>query len=105
MTFNDFSTKIKSAGFSVAEAEFKKSVNTPFLVYFKGVDKSIHADGKLIYQNIEVILELYTEKTDTESQTKLERWLIENDLPFKMTERSWISEENFYMTVYKVNLL
>ncbi|MBQ7505313.1 MAG: hypothetical protein IJT79_08370 [Ruminococcus sp.] len=104
MTPNDFYEQIKKAGFPVAEAEYKKAVNPPYLVTLKGVDESVYANGKKVIPVIKVDIELYTEKNDNSSQARLEDWFDSNDVEYEMKERAWITEENLYVTVYKVSL-
>lgn len=101
MTYSDFAKKIKTFKHPTYEAEFPKSVKTPFLVYLKGNCEKITADGAIVLQQDEVFLELYTERKDTSLQTELEEFLKSNGLSFKMKDRLWISEEKFYMTSYR----
>ena len=104
MTPNIFYEQIKKAGFPVAEAEYKKAVNPPYLATLKDVDESIYANGRKVIPIIGVNVELYTEKNDNASQAQLEDWFESNEVDYKMIERSWITEENFYVTVYKIEL-
>lgn len=104
MTPNIFYEQIKKAGFPVAEAEYKKAVNPPYLVTLKDVDESIYANGRKVIPIIKVDVELYTEKNDNSSQVLLESWFEINNVDYEMIERAWITEENLYVTVYKVSL-
>ena len=104
MTANKFREQIKSAGFPVAEAEYKKPVNPPYLCTLKDVDNGIYANGKKIIPITNIDVELYTEKNDNTSQAQVEEWFKESNVDFEMIERAWITEENFYITVYRVSL-
>ena len=111
MTFDVFKTEIKSADYPVREAEFPKArtkeqaIKPPFICFFRGADKSIYVGGKPVIYREELTIELYTERDDTTSEKVLETFLREKDIPFKKTERAWITSEKFYVSIYKCELL
>lgn len=105
MTFEIFSEIIKSVDFPTYEADFPKTKTPPVVVYQKGVDKSIHSDGKVVFRQEEVIVNLCTTRTDTVSREKLEKYFKDNSLNLKMVDSYWIPEENFYVTEYRGYLL
>ena len=104
-TYDDFKNAVKCNGIVTAEAEFTKSQNTPFLVYFRSGNNNICADGKVVVEIPTITAELYTDKNDNESETKFENWLKENIGAYEKTERIWISEEKFYLTEYKFEII
>lgn len=105
MIFKDFKKKVKEIGIPVAEAEFSKAKDPPFIAYLRDADNSIYADGMPIYTNIQLTVELYTEKDDCDSEVKIEEWFKSNKISFSKKERIWISSEKFYVTIYRVTLL
>ena len=105
MTFENFSEIIKSVDFPTYEADFPKAKTPPVVVYQKGVDESIIADGIVVFHQEEVIVNLCTTRTDTVSRKKLEKFFIDNSLDLKMIESYWIPEESFYVTEYRGYLL
>ncbi len=105
MTYDDFIERIKEVDFPTYEADFPKAKPPPVVVYQKGVDKSIHADGITVFHQEEVIVNLCTTRTDTVSRAKLEKFFIEKSLDLKMVDSYWIPEENFYVTEYRGYLL
>lgn len=109
MNYSSFIESLPSTGFPVTEVEFKQNSkkplpSPPYLAFFKAVDSSVWANGKVVLTLITVEIELYTEKSDVTSQPLLEAWFNSVGVKFKMVERSWIDGENFYQTVYKVSL-
>lgn len=104
MTFYELKALLETTGFPITEAEFNEGTETPNIVMLKSIDKSIYANGIAVVTNIEVELELYTERDDTKSERILCDLLNENGINFTMTERTWISEEDWYQTVFKVLL-
>lgn len=104
MTINEFTELLKTTGFPFTEAEFKKSVEPPCLILLKSIDKSLYANGIAVVTNIEVELELYTERVDYKSELILCDLLNENGINYAKTECTWISEEDWYQTVFKVLL-
>lgn len=105
MLYDNFTERIKTLDFPTYEADFPKSQANPIVVYQKGVDKSVHAGGKIIFPQQEVILHLVTERKDITSQPKLERWLKDNDFSYKMSDRFWDRENRFYITEYRFYLI
>ena len=101
MTYDDFTAIIKQVDFPTYEADFPKSKTPPVVVFQKGVDKSVHVDGIVVYRQEEVIINLCTTRTDTSSRRKLEKLLLEKSLSFAMKDSYWISDESFYITEYR----
>ncbi len=101
MTYSDFTERIQSLDFPTYEADFPKSKANPVVVYQKGIDRSITSDGVIVFPQAEIIIHLVTERKDVASQPKLEKWLKANDFLFKMSDRYWDRENNFYITEYR----
>lgn len=106
MLFDDFYNDLKKADFHLSEAENKKPINRPYLICLKGIDKSIYADGIPVIKKAEVIVELYTDKCDVQSQKKLEDWFLAYGYNrYELTERTFILNENCYVTAYKIIII
>lgn len=101
VTYSDFLEDVKTLDFPTYEADFPKSKPNPIVVYQKGIDKSIHSNGVIVFTQQEVILHLITDRKDIKSQFKLEKWLKEHEIKYKMSDRYWDSENSFYITEYK----
>lgn len=87
------------------EAEYNKSVNPPFAVYFRTEERGIYADSQLVESVVSVVIELYTSKADEKSEKVFEKWLANNEIPTKKTRRTWITEEKFYCTIYEAEMI
>lgn len=99
--YTAFKTAIESCGITAAEAEFKKSANTPYLCYFRSKEDTIDADGMPIYVAVNMAVELYTAKNDTTTEATFEAWLRSQDINAAKTERAFVQSENYYETVYE----
>jgi hypothetical protein len=110
MNLADFKREIKTLGIICSEAEFPKAkaktieVKPPFICYLKDIDKSIWAGGKCVFTDVKLIVELYVEKDDSTSKTKLLEWFKAHNLGFTETETTWISSEKFYVHAFNVIL-
>ncbi len=103
--YEDFKTAIEGCGITAKEAEYAKAKPTPNLVYFRSADNSIYADGIPVIIKTQIAVELYTERNDNTSEKVFESWLRKNKIKFKKTERAWITNENWYQTLYEFELM
>lgn len=104
-SYEEFKEYIKNSGITVAEAEFKKSVTTPYACYFRSAEESIYANGVPVITKTQIAVELYTDKSDLSSEAQLEEWFRENGIIAKKTERAFIAAENYYETVYEFEVI
>lgn len=105
MSYSDFTELIKNLDFSVYECDFPKSKTNPVVVYQKGVEQGLSSDNLSVLNQTEIIIHLVTDRKDVTSQPKLEAWLKENGLNFKLTDRFWDKENIFYITEYRFYIL
>ena len=103
--YEEFTTEIQKYKIPMAEAEFAKSVNTPYGCYFRSADDVIHANGEPIYSITTIVVELYTERDDNQSERDFEQWLKDKDISFRKTERAYIESEKYYQTIYEIELM
>lgn len=104
-SYEEFKKAIKNSGITVAEAEFKKSVTTPYACYFRSAEESIYANGVPVITITQIAVELYTDKNDLSSETRLEEWFKENHIIAKKTDRAFVTTENYYETVYEFEVI
>lgn len=106
MTFKnyaEFKEKFKSCGIPSAEGDFIKPVNCPYITYFKTEDIGINADGKTVIKfGSKISVELYTKKSDDESEQNFEKWLQDNEIVWSKTDRAWYQKENMCITYYEL---
>lgn len=103
--YDEFVGLLETCNFKVAEADFSKPVETPFIAYFKDEDKNVYADGKVIFTLYSKIdIELYTDRTDHASEEKFAEWFNSNNLVWKKTNRAWIAAEKMCVSYYEVRV-
>ena len=103
--YDAFKRAIESCGITAAEADFKKSVHTPYLCYFRSSERTVGADGKPIYTITNMAVEVYTAKNDTATEQTFEAWLISQGIYAEKTERVFVQSENYYETVYEFEVI
>lgn len=106
-SYEDFKAEIERCGIAkVNEAEFPKSKLAPFVVYFRdGHTDEVYANGRLVFADTSIIIELYSGKKDLMSERTLEKWLYDNEIQFEKSERSWISQEKLCLTTYEIKMM
>ncbi len=103
--YAEFKTAIENGGITAKEAEYAKAIATPNLVYFRSADNSIYANGIPVIIKTQIVVELYTEKNDNASEKTFEKWLRDKDIRYHKAERVWITNENWYQTIYEFELM
>lgn len=103
--YEEFKTEIKKGDIPAFEAETAKGKGTPNIVFFRSSDNSIYADGIPVIVKPVIVIELYTERNDNESEKTLEKWFKDHNIKYRKTERAWITSENWYQTLYEFELM
>ena len=103
--YEEFTTEIQKYKIPMAEAEFAKSVDPPYGCYFRSNNEVIHANGEPIYSITTIVVELYTERDDNQSERDFEQWLKDKDISFRKTERAYIESEHYYQTIYEMEMI
>jgi hypothetical protein len=76
----------------------------PFLIFlFPGSD-NVFADDTVFQKIDELNIELYTDKKDPDTETKIENILISHDLPYEKSE-VWIESEKMYEVLYQTQII
>lgn len=103
--YSAFKTAIESCGITAAEAEFKKSVGTPYLCYSRSNEITFDADGKPAFVITNMAVELYTAKNDVTTEATFEAWLESQGINAEKTERAFVQSESYYETVYEFEVV
>lgn len=103
--YADVEALMNTCGFPRQEGDFRKSVECPYVAWFRSAEEAIFADGAPVYARIKMAVELYTNKGDIFSEVKLESWFRSNDIIYDKSERVFISDQNYYETVYEFELV
>ena len=103
--YADIEALMNTCGFPHQEGDFRKSVQCPYVAWFRSKERAEGADGKAVFTRVEMAVELYTNKGDTTSEATLESWFRSNDIIYDKSERVFISDQNYYETVYEFELI
>lgn len=105
MNKNEVSKMLYELNIPFVYSHFKEgsSPKLPFAVYYYSGENVFIADGRPYYKLRNLIIELYTEKKDFELEEKLEKLLEDNNLLYTKDE-VWISSEEMYETIYKMEV-
>lgn len=104
-SYEEFKEAIKNSGITVAEAEFKKSVTTPYACYFRSAEESIYANGVPVITKTQIAVEFYTDKNDIISESQLEAWFRLHGIRANKTERAFNTSQSYYETVYEFEVI
>lgn len=86
-------------------SHFKEGSNPklPYLLYYYNGDNLFNADGLIYYKFKKLIVELYTSKKDFELENRLEKIFLNEGIIYQK-EEIWISSEQMYETIYKMEV-
>lgn len=95
----DIKELLSQSGIPTKESLFMVAPPYPYQVFF---DSQSHggADGVNCIVEHEIRLELYTEKSDRETECKIERLLYECGIEFTTDSREYVKSEDHYQKVY-----
>ncbi|MBQ2152478.1 MAG: hypothetical protein II440_03445 [Clostridia bacterium] len=98
-----FAGSLSSLPFPVAHTVFLEEQTAPYLIYTDNDFEFVSADSKTVLCRTAIVLELYTkaEQTD-ENEEVIENFL--DDFTTYEKSRSYISEEQLYITYYTFEL-
>lgn len=95
---------LKTLNIPVAYDHFEsnKTIQPPFVVYRElGVD-TFKADNNSIFRDYNFEIELITTKKDTTVQGQIESLLIDNNIPYDMSNEVWDDEEKIYHNFFEI---
>lgn len=96
----DIEKMLIETGIIYAEGQFRGEVDPPYIVYLTDGYDNICADGKVIKTLTKKGIELYHEKTDTESEKLLEAVLKAHEVNYSKGA-AWISgDQQLYEKIY-----
>lgn len=106
MTFEETKSMIEETGLPVAYDHFAEgeSPDPPFICFlFPGSD-NLFADNTVFQKIDELNIELYTDRKDPDTETRIEDILNSHELPFEKSE-VWIAEERMYEVLYQTQII
>lgn len=106
MTFEETKSMIEETGLPVAYDHFAEgeSPDPPFICFlFPGSD-NLFADNTVFQKTDELNIELYTDRKDPDTETRIEDILNSHELPFEKSE-VWIAEERMYEVLYQTQII
>lgn len=106
MTYNDVISILEESDLPLAYDHFSEgeAPDPPFLVFlFPGSD-NVFADDTVFQKIDELNIELYTDKKDPVTETKIESILISHDLSYEKKE-VWIESEKMYEVLYQTQII
>lgn len=95
---------LNKTGYPVAYSHFKGKVTPPFITYVTSDSLNYFADNTVYKKCRNIKIELYTAEKNLEAENKLELLLLENELPFEVSEE-WIDTEKVFQRIYEIQIL
>jgi hypothetical protein len=106
MTYDDVVEMLEEADLPLAYDHFAEgeSPDPPFICFlFPGSD-NLFADDTVFQKIDELDIELYTDKKDPDTETRIEDILAAHELPYEKSE-VWIAEERMYEVLYQTQII
>lgn len=104
MTQEELYIELNSLGLPLAYYDFEEEVEMPYLVYLFSYSDDLMADNQNYKEISNFQVELYTDKKDLISESKVENKLKELRLPYSKLETR-IESENMFQVVYTIQLI
>lgn len=73
----------------------------PFIVYYEESTDNFKADNKVYQKRRNIVVELYTQEKDPNSEELVEKLLDDNSIPWDKIEE-YIDSEHMYMNSYSI---
>ncbi|MBR1592817.1 MAG: hypothetical protein IJ666_07395 [Ruminococcus sp.] len=93
---------LKSLNIPVAYLKFDKPQKLPFMVYYEAGTEIKGADGHNLYREIEITVELYSDKKNTALERKIEA--LFSDREIHKDADIYISDEDMFITAYSFTI-
>ena len=106
MTFKEISTMIRNIGLPYAYYQFPEGTaqEPPFICFYYSNDNDLKADDSN-YQKIEhLIIELYSNEKDFDTEAVVESAFAGSGLVWKRTE-TYVDTERLYMVIYELDVV
>lgn len=104
MSLAEFYTLLNSiTGFTdkVAYRQFEENAAPalPFIVYYEDSTDNFKADNKVYQKRRNIVVELYSQEKDVDSEELIEKLFDDNEIPWDKIEE-YIDSEHMYMVSY-----
>ena len=98
MTLKNLEECLKTAGMPVTyhHWEVGEVPALPYLIYYENSSNDAYADNMAYAKIPEVTVELYTDRKDPETESRLEAVFDENEIPYTWYE-SWLESEEMFL--------
>lgn len=109
MTFKEIADMVRAIGLPFAYYQFDEDPENPppdppFICFYYPNDNDFIADDRNYVRINSLIIELYTDEKDFDSEAVVEAALLTNDLPFDKAE-AYIESEHMFQITYTMEVL
>lgn len=106
MTLKELKTELEKVKIPLAYLVFKKGKepDLPYFVYYVDNSDNEKADGVVFEKDINIIVELYTEKKDTAMEEKLEKVLTDCGIFFNESDEIYLETEDMFEVIYEFSI-
>lgn len=98
-----FAASLSSLPFPVAHTVFLEEQTAPYLIYTDNDFEFTSADSKTVFCKTVIVLELYTKGVQTDENEEIVEDRLDTFTTYEKS-RSYISEEQLYITYYTFEL-
>lgn len=99
-----FKKLAKVIGIPVEKADVRIALNPPYVVYFIEDEINTYADGIIVYSEAVISIYALHSKEDFITETKIESFLINQNIAYENKENVWIEDIELIETRYTINL-
>lgn len=104
MTLEEFGAILEETGIAAKYYQFENDEEIPerpWLIYYRDTKAPFYADNTVYFSSEVLIVELYCEELDTETEHKVEGIFKSHGLNYQ-TDYEYIPDEHLYLTIYTI---
>lgn len=100
MDFEQLYDLLKSAKIPIKKSNSRVKLPLPFMVASKGRSVYRGSDNEILLKEYSPQIEIYTKEKDDNTHKIIENILINNNIPFEVSEETLIADEGIFVRYY-----
>lgn len=104
MTLIELGNLLEGLGYPVAYSHFKEPQKPPYVIYVAPDTDPFSADNRVIFESINVDIELYVRNKSMDIENQIKELLNENELPYVYAE-SYINDQGVFKCTFSTQLI
>ena len=105
VTLPELAQNLLSLGYPVAYSHFSSVQTLPFITYIETAPTLHKGDDVVQEKTINIDIELYSKNKDSVAESKIEKLLNDNEIPYGISPLIYIDDEKIFQRVFSIALI